>query len=254
MLPFQIQLDNSRRYDVEEDSCFMSRLLVVTLDGSTQLRCDEHRHIKHCVPYVQDMEASDFREKSYVPITWVKSKTALALMHVNLTVFTLDSDVLLFRVPDVDAVISSHGDAHLFYQAENLDYPALYGNASARGDDDPNIEDYPNVAYGGLNSGQVLWRPTEMLKLAIPTALREGKGIDQLDQEVMERAISEIGGWDKTHPLSQLYASKKGRGVNSHHKLSLNSSVLPVTTNKNLVFPSSQALLSRAKTCVKRQP
>jgi hypothetical protein len=210
MLIFNLQ-------NVEKDSCFMSRLLILTMDESTQLHCDEKHYIKHCIPYVREMEGGDFRQNGFYSLVWLRTKMTLALMHANLTVFTLDSDVLLFRVPDVDAIISTNRDAHFYYQAENLDYPALYANTSA-GEDDPNIEDYPDLWYGGLNSGQVLWRPTEMLKLAIPSALRlAGEAGDQLDQEVIARAISEVGGWGKTQPLSQLYAFVRGYDSVAEH-------------------------------------
>jgi len=193
MLIFNLQ-------NVEERSCFMHRLLILTMDESTQLSCDK-AHYKHCIPYVRNMDASDFEQtgsSDYNPITWLKSKMALALIHSNLTVFTFDSDVLLFQVPDVDAIISTNSDADIFYQLEIVDYPALYSNTST-GENDPNIE------HDGFNSGQVLWRPSEMLKLAIPNAFRLGgqpENIGALDQGNIRRAIADANGWGKTQPLS----------------------------------------------------
>jgi len=209
MLIFNLQ-------NVEEESCFMHRLLILTMDESTQLSCDK-KHYKHCIPYVRTMGASDFEQtgsSDYNPITWLKSKMALALIHSNLTVFTFDSDVLLFQVPDVDAIISTNIDADIFYQLEKVDYPALYSNAST-GENDPNIE------HEGFNSGQVLWRPSEMLKLAIPSAFRLGgqpENIEALDQGNIRRAIADANGWGKTQPLSYLYASNyKGKDSVEEH-------------------------------------
>ena len=202
--------------NVETEPCFMNRLLILTMDESARLQCVTKQY-KHCIPYVTSMDPSDFEQtgsSDYNPITWLKSKMALALIHSNLTVFTFDSDVLLFRVPDVDAIISTNRDADKFYQLEKVDYPALYSNTST-GENDPNVE------HDGFNSGQVLWRPSEMLKLAIPKSFRLGGGlggVESLDQGNIRKAIADADGWGATQPLSYMYASNyKGKYCVEEH-------------------------------------
>ena len=72
------------------------------------------------------MGAADFMKGDYKQIVWLKPKMALVLLNAGLSLFTLDSDILFFRVPDLAKVTAANPNAELFYQWEKVDYEQLY--------------------------------------------------------------------------------------------------------------------------------
>jgi hypothetical protein len=107
--------------------------------------------------------------KDYRQIVWLKPKMALALLNAKLSLFTLDSDILFFQVPDLAKIVKLNPDAELFYQWERVNYTQLYTIPNCN-------EDYEeNVYYDGYNSGQVLWLPTENVIKGTLFALLNGK-------------------------------------------------------------------------------
>ena len=104
--------------------------------------------------YIKSMASSNYMQDDYRQIIWLKPKMALAFLNAKLTVFTLDSDILFFQVPDLAKIKELHPEAELHYQWEKVNYTALYEM------ENPNEDFEESVMHEGYNSGQVLWMPT----------------------------------------------------------------------------------------------
>ena len=153
---------------VKSEKCLIDRLLVLCLDDESFIKCKAAK-FEHCVEYIISLGASDFLKDDYKQIVWLKPKMALALLNAKLSLFTLDSDILFFQVPDLAKIVELNPDVELFYQWERVDYKQVYTI--------PNYnEDYEeNIVHDGFNSGQVLWLPTENVIKGILFALLDGK-------------------------------------------------------------------------------
>ena len=145
---------------------------------------------------------------------------ALALLNAKLTVFTLDSDILFFQVPDLAKIKELHPEAELHYQWEYVDYEALYEM------ENPNEDFEESVRHEGYNSGQVLWMPTaNVIKGTLRALLRgkEGGSGDKLEQAHTQDGMSDAG--VNTAGLSFRYAANwqcSTRGVCSVYTKSQN--------------------------------
>lgn len=199
LLDFNLQ--NVRRIE-----CFMSRFLIVTLDDESLAACKNASAIVHCLRYDHTLKPSDFKQGDYMAITWIKSKLALALVKLGLLPFIFDADVLFFQVPDVAAVLATNPQAKVFHQLEFMDYPALYRTISSLGALRVNENDYAGVMGSKVNSGQMLWVPSNVSYEALPLAMRYGADGTALDQEHIENAVNQISP-ESLQPLSYMYVS-----------------------------------------------
>ena len=163
---------------IKDEKCFTDRLVILCLGDVTFSKC-EAAGFKHCVKYIKSMASSDFMHDDYRQIVWLKPKMALAFLNAKLTVFTLDSDILFFQVPDLAKIKELHPEAELHYQWEKVNYTALYEM------ENPNEDFEESVRHDGYNSGQVLWMPTaNVIKGTLRALLRgkEGGSGDKLEQ------------------------------------------------------------------------
>jgi hypothetical protein len=187
--------------NIRDKNCFTDRLVILCLDDVSFSKC-EAAGFKHCVKYFKTLGSSDFMRDDYRQIVWLKPKMALALMNAKLAVFTLDSDILFFQVPDLTEIKELHPEAELHYQWEIVDYEALYKM------ENPNEDFEQSVRHDGYNSGQVLWMPTENVIQGTLRALLRGKeGGDGsgLEQEHTRAGMKDAG--VKTAGLSFRYAA-----------------------------------------------
>ena len=209
---FNIQNVKGRR-------CFMNRFLIVTLDDETFVACGNATSVVHCLRYDHALGPSDFKKSDYMAITWIKSKIALSLNRIGLMAFIFDADVLFFKVPDVRAVIASNPVARVFHQSELMDYPALYRSISSLSSARVDENNYSGVSASKLNSGQMLWLPSNVSYESIPLALRYGVDGRFLDQDHIERALNEVSP-ESVQPLSYMYVSHctGHKSVSKHSK------------------------------------
>ena len=180
-------------------SCFTDRLIVLCLDENAETKC-RNSGFKHCIQYVKSLGAADFMKGDYKQIVWLKPKMALVLLNAGLSLFTLDSDILFFRVPDLAKVTAANPDAELFHQWEKVDYEQLYAIPNRN-------EDFEEtVLHEGYNSGQVLWLPTERVINGTLRSLLLGKreGGGRLEQQYTEDGMRNAG--VVTSGLSFMYA------------------------------------------------
>lgn len=199
LLDFNLQ--NVRRIE-----CFMNRFLIVTLDDESLAACKNATGIVHCLRYDHTLKPSDFKQSDYMAITWIKSKLALVLVNLGLLPFIFDADVLFFQVPDISAVLTTNPRAKVFHQLELMDYPALYRTISSLGASRVNENDYGGVMGSKVNSGQMLWVPSNVSYEALPLAMRYGADGTTLDQEHIENAVNQISP-ESLQPLSYMYVS-----------------------------------------------
>jgi hypothetical protein len=186
---------------IRDKKCFTDRLVILCLDDASFSKCQSNG-FEHCVKYVKTLGSSNFMQNDYRQIVWLKPKMALALMNARLTVFTLDSDILFFQVPDLTKVKELHPEAELHYQWEIVDYEALYKM------ENPNEDFEQSVRHEGYNSGQVLWMPTaNVIRGTLRALLRgkEGGAGDKLEQEHTRDGMKDAG--VKTAGLSFRYAA-----------------------------------------------
>ena len=149
---------------------------------------------------MKSLGAADFMKGDYKQIVWLKPKMALVLLNAGLSLFTLDSDILFFRVPDLAKVTAANPNAELFYQWEKVDYEQLYAIPNRN-------EDFEEtVLHEGYNSGQVLWLPTERVINGTLRSLLLGKreGGGRLEQQYTEDGMRNAG--VVTSGLSFMYA------------------------------------------------
>jgi hypothetical protein len=237
--------------NVKNETCFMNRFLVLNLDEESYAECERTAYIEHCLRYGHTLRASDFKNSDYMAITWIKSKTALVLTRVGLTAFIFDADVLFFRVPDIEAVIATNPSANVFHQIELMDYPALYRSISSLGAGRVNENDYDGISATKLNSGQMLWLPSTTVFEALPLALRYGVKTDVLDQDHIERAVTEVrpGG---LQPLSYMYVSHctghMSVAEHSQNWITYHANCLKGTKNKLTALRRAQASWEALKT------
>ena len=226
--------------NVNNISCFMQRLLVVTLDSTTHTNCLNNKQIRHCLAYVREFRPSAFMHNDYNAITWLKSKMALALIHVGITVFIFDADVLWFQVPNITAMLQSNTNADVFYQLDIVNMPALYRAISSMGANRIDEDHYEGIHASGVNTGQVLWTPSTMLMRTIPLAFRSGVDSTKLEQKHLEEAFDS----SRTMPLSFMYASactgRESIAKHSHNWISYHANCIKTKDMKLAAVTEAQ--------------
>ena len=201
--------------NVKSEKCLIDRLIILCLDEATALKC-KYDGFTHCVQYVDTLGASDFMQNEYWRIVWLKTKMALALVSAKLTAFIHDSDVLFLKVPDMDRIIALDPTAEMFHQWEQLNYTALFLKSSFEEESEP-----VDVPHKGLNSGQIVYLPTEKVHQGLLLSLRKGKewgtNKNRLEQELLMSGMDDVG--VKRTGLSYKYNSYcSTRSFNREHE------------------------------------
>jgi len=206
MLMFNLQ-------NLKDRECFMNRLVIECMDDKALELCKASGYIKHCIPYPKAMRASDFErpegqtesKSDYNALTWIKEKVAFSLMHADLSVFTFDSDVLFFDVPDLVEIQASKPDGIIFFQLASIE--------------DEEVEKAGELtkeyhSHQDFNAGQLLWKPSKDMKRVLLKAFQTGNKsgrIDVLDQAIFSGTLrAEDDGalwWEKAHHLSSKFDS-----------------------------------------------
>jgi len=187
-------------HNVKSETCFLDRIIVLCLDDETAENCKSAGY-KHCVKYIESFGKSLFNEGDFAKINWMKEKMRLALLGAaNLSLFTFDSDIIFFKVPDVAKIVASNQNAELFYQWEQVDYEALYSNPSYDEDHEESI------FHEGFNGGQILSLSTPDVIKGTMQALRNGiKPGEKRTQNKIRDGFNSVG--VKSAGLSYMYAS-----------------------------------------------
>jgi hypothetical protein len=187
-------------HNVKSETCFLDRIIVLCLDDETAENCKSAGY-KHCVKYIESFGKSLFNEGDFAKINWMKEKMRLALLGAaNLSLFTFDSDIIFFKVPDVAKIVASNQNAELFYQWEKVDYEALYSNPSYDEDHEESI------SHEGFNGGQILSLSTPDVIKGTMQALRNGiKPGEKRTQKKIRDGFNSVG--VKSAGLSYMYAS-----------------------------------------------
>jgi hypothetical protein len=206
MLMFNLQ-------NLKDRECFMNRLVIECMDDKALELCKASGYIKHCIPYPKAMRASDFErpegqtesKSDYNALTWIKEKVAFSLMHADISVFTFDSDVLFFDVPDLVEIQASKPDGIIFFQLASIE--------------DEEVEKAGELtreyhSHQDFNAGQLLWKPSKDMKRVLLKAFQTGNKsgrIDVLDQAIFSATLrTEDDGalwWEKAHHLSSKFDS-----------------------------------------------
>jgi len=206
MLMFNLQ-------NLKDRECFMNRLVIECMDDKALELCKASGYIKHCIPYPKAMRASDFErpegqtesKSDYNALTWIKEKVAFSLMHADLSVFTFDSDVLFFDVPDLVEIQASKPDGIIFFQLASIE--------------DEEVEKAGELtkeyhSHQDFNAGQLLWKPSKDMKRVLLKAFQTGNKsgrIYALDQAIFSGTLrAEDDGalwWEKAHHLSSKFDS-----------------------------------------------
>ena len=187
-------------HNVKSETCFLDRIIVLCLDDKTAENCKSAGY-KHCVKYIESFGKSRFNEGDFGKINWMKEKMRLAFLGAaNLSLFTFDSDIIFFKVPDLAKVVASNRSAELFHQWEKVDYEALYSNPSYDEDHEESI------LHEGFNGGQILSLPTPNVIKGTMQALRNGiKPGEKRTQNKIRDGFNSVG--VKSAGLSYMYAS-----------------------------------------------
>ena len=206
MLMFNLQ-------NLKDRECFMNRLVIECMDDKALEMCKASGYIKHCIPYPKAMRASDFErpegqtksKSDYNALTWIKEKVAFSLMHADISVFTFDSDVLFFDVPDLVEIQASKPDGIIFFQLASIE--------------DEEVEKAGELtreyhSHQDFNAGQLLWKPSKDMKRVLLKAFQTGNKsgrIDVLDQAIFSATLrTEDDGalwWEKAQHLSSKFDS-----------------------------------------------
>ena len=116
---------------VQDQKCFMDRYILITTDAEATRKCEEEK-LFHCLQYA-DGHAFDglvhhgghAEDKKYSVMTWFKQKVTLGLLAAGgIDFFFFDTDVILFKVPELALLVKQHPDANLFYQQGWVGYNA----------------------------------------------------------------------------------------------------------------------------------
>ena len=203
MLMFNLQ-------NVKNRECFMNRLLIECMDKKTLALCRASKYIKHCISYPTEMRPSDYEKQSgqksksdYNALTWIKEKVAFSLMHVGLSVFTFDADVLFFHVPDLIEIQATKPDAVLFFQLASIEDEEVEKDGKF-------TKEYH--AHQNMNAGQLLWKPNNDMKRVLLKTFINGNKQNVYDQACFRQSFGEL--WNKVHHLSSKYDS-----ACFHHRL-----------------------------------
>ena len=205
MLIFNLQ-------NIKDRECFMNRLMIECMDDKAMELCKGSGYIKHCVPYPKAMRASDYErpegqtesKTDYNALTWIKEKVAFSLMHADISVFTFDSDVLFFDVPDLAEIQATKPDGIIFFQLASIEDEEVEKAGEF-------TKEYHS--HQDFNAGQLFWKPSEDMKRVLLKAFRAGNKsgkIDVLDQFYFSGTLrDEDDGavWQKAHHLSSKFDS-----------------------------------------------
>ena len=205
MLIFNLQ-------NIKDRECFMNRLMIECMDDKAMELCKGSGYIKHCVSYPKAMRASDYErpegqtesKTDYNALTWIKEKVAFSLMHADISVFTFDSDVLFFDVPDLAEIQATKPDGIIFFQLASIEDEEVEKAGEF-------TKEYHS--HQDFNAGQLFWKPSEDMKRVLLKAFRAGNKsgkIDVLDQFYFSGTLrDEDDGavWQKAHHLSSKFDS-----------------------------------------------
>ena len=104
-----------RRSASRDQKCFMDRYILITTDAEATRKCEEEK-LFHCLQYA-DGHAFDglvhhgghAEDKKYSVMTWFKQKVTLGLLAAGgMDFFFFDTDVILFKVPDLALLVREH--------------------------------------------------------------------------------------------------------------------------------------------------
>ena len=187
---------------VQNEQCFMDRYILVTTDAAATKKCEEE-NLFRCLEYA-DGHAFDHLthtgghadDKKYRMLTWLKQKVSLGLLAAGVDFFMFDTDVILFKVPDLALLTARTPQANLFYQQDWVGYQAWYhGRYPYMHDDSEAIARHEDA--WNFNSGQVYWR-------ASPTTLKIqqlalNRGPSPMEQECVMNAINDLSTRGEAH-------------------------------------------------------
>ena len=191
---------------VQDQKCFMDRYILITTDAEATRKCKEEK-LFHCLQYA-DGHAFDglvhhgghAEDKKYSVMTWFKQKVTLGLLAAGgIDFFFFDTDVILFKVPELALLVKQHPDANLFYQQGWVGYNAFYHgrypfmhNHSAGEQHHYDAQDFC--------SGQVFWRSSPTTLKIQRMALN--KGPHPMEQECVAHAINELSSKGEAHAVA----------------------------------------------------
>ena len=124
-------------------------------------------------------------------------------MHVGLSVFTFDADVLFFHVPDLIEIQATKPDAVLFFQLASIEDEEVEKDGKF-------TKEYH--AHQNMNAGQLLWKPNNDMKRVLLKTFINGNKQNVYDQACFRQSLGEL--WNKVHHLSSKYDS-----ACFHHRL-----------------------------------
>jgi len=193
---------------VVNQKCFIERYILITLDADATRKCESEK-LFHCLQYA-DGHAFDGLVHSgghaddlkYNQLTWFKQKVTLGLLAANVDFFIFDTDVLLFKVPDLGRLVREHPRTNVFYQQDWIGYNALYRGRYPYMQKNENAKQHHQDAWN-FNSGQVFWR-------ASPTTLKIQRlalnyGPHPMEQERVAQAINELSMKGEAHAFALSY-------------------------------------------------
>lgn len=189
--------------NVQSKDCFMDRYIIVTLDAETQTKCQEEA-LFNCLVYLDGRAFEHVKGiRRYNVLTWLKQKVSLGLLSYGVDFFFFDTDVILFKVPDLAQLHQTNPEADLFYQQDYYGYGAsLHGRH-------PYILSKEQIQWQvdakhtaiDFNSGQLYWRASPATLKLQQIALNSGPGA--MEQAVLADAANRLSetGEIKTVPL-----------------------------------------------------
>tara|TARA_B100000683_G_C12462532_1_gene544675 strand:+ start:133 stop:1770 length:1638 start_codon:yes stop_codon:yes gene_type:complete len=165
--------------NVRNQSCFMNRYVVVTFDMEAHEQCEKDG--LNCIKWVDGHRFDRLRpDQRYVTLTWMKQKIQLGTLVAGVDFFIFDADVILFKVPDLEAVQKVDPEATIFYQRDFRSYLQYYAGAEKK---NPDTTGSP----WSFNSGQIYMRATPETLAVQQSSLNLGPG--GMEQAVLKYAI-----------------------------------------------------------------
>ena len=187
---------------VQNEQCFMDRHIIVTTDAEATRKCEEE-NLFHCLQYADGHAFDGYQhtgghaeDKKYSMLTWFKQKVTLGLLAADVDFFLFDTDVILFKVPDLALLAARFPQANLFYQQDWVGYQAWYhGRYPYLYDNSGAIERHEDA--WNFNSGQIYWRasPTTLKIQQIALSL----GPHPMEQECVMLAINQLSTQGEAH-------------------------------------------------------
>jgi hypothetical protein len=205
-----VSIADSENYDiaklstqrVQDQSCFMNRYILITLDAEATRKCESEK-LFHCLQYA-DGHAFDglthtgghADDVKYRMLTWFKQKVTLGLLAASVNFFMFDTDVLLFKVPDLGLLTRERPNVNVFYQQDWIGYNALYrGRNPYMNVKAEDVAKQPEA--WNFNSGQLYWRWSPTTLKIQRLALNHGPAT--MEQERVQQAINELVAKGEAH-------------------------------------------------------